>query len=226
MKLPRALLLTLATATTTRQTRAHVFRAVQEEENGVNSPGGDPVNIAPEVVEHDVIGSVLNYASFNYNVIYDGSDEGVPEFYNAQEILSEEGGDRVLGELTRAYGQLAWSVAFEGIRNLRSSKDGRALQMLQMLPVRVTDIACPEGLMYAPEGVYCLNFKLGFTPGEADKDAVAELSDLMRTAIDTDGRLYDIVKTNKADTVISGLGNPGKGIDYTTTVEDTSEGGV
>jgi len=49
-------------------------------------------------------------------------------------------------------------------------------------------------------------------------------SDQLKAAINDEGQLYDIIKAANPDTPITGLGNPGKGIEYTGG-EETDTGG-
>ena len=46
-------------------------------------------------------------------------------------------------------------------------------------------------------------------------------SDQLKAAINDEGQLYDIIKATNPDTPITGLGNPGKGIEYTGGEEET-----
>ena len=82
--------------------------------------------------------------------------------------------------------------------------------------------ACPAGLKYAPADVPCLNFVLKIAPSGTmanDEALRASFEDAMNSAINADGKLYDIVYENDADTLVMGLGNPGNGQDYLLTVD-------
>ena len=46
-------------------------------------------------------------------------------------------------------------------------------------------------------------------------------SDQLKAAINDEGQLYDIIKATNPDTPITGLGNPGHGIEYTGGEEET-----
>ena len=79
--------------------------------------------------------------------------------------------------------------------------------------------ACPENIAYTPpDGVTCLNFNFMIASGEMAMEDIATFEDMMNTAI-SDGELYDIILEDSPNTNITGLGEPGKGYDYTA---DTS----
>ena len=231
----------------------------------------DKISVSPDIIpatpatrmEIDIVGSVIDYSSFDWSaLIFDGINQaGIPEFYNAEEIMLNAENNDVNTEIIRGFGILSTkllggmgSVAEEGKkRGLRTSRELQS-SLGTLEPVQVTDIgemngtlfyqhyyfisfsissplcsnivnfprfnpiiACPEGLLYAPKDVYCLNFKLLVNPAvAADAEMINSFYDRLKSAIDSEGRLYDIVKEANPNTVVTGLGIPGKGIDYTS----------
>lgn len=87
-----------------------------------------------------------------------------------------------------------------------------------MEPVQVTDVACPAGLTYAPQDAFCLNFKFTIDP-EMQEGQFAAFSEKLKWAVDESGLLYDTIKRDHPDTLIKGLGSPGKGIEYLASEE-------
>jgi hypothetical protein len=70
--------------------------------------------------------------------------------------------------------------------------------------------ACPSGLSYADVGSACIEFQVTVLLDDLSAESTTAYSEEMTRRIN-DGELYDIVKSNYADTFIYGLGNPGKG---------------
>lgn len=179
--------------------------------------------------EIDIVGSVLDYSSFDYSAIFDGSNAGVPDFYNAAEVMANEGKNDVLSHVIKGFGSLSnqllgelGGAAEQGKRNrwrgLRASRT-RELQSgaaASLQPVVVTDIPCPDGLAYAPKDTICLNFKMVMDTPSLDNGQVDTFAGSLKKAIDEEGRLYDIITTDFPDTAIKGMGSPGKGVDYQT----------
>lgn len=78
-------------------------------------------------------------------------------------------------------------------------------------------IECPEGLAYAPEKGYCLNFQFKILPDNAlaqDEAMANKFVAMMKMHINEIGTHYDKVYEANPETIIMGLGNPGRGIDY------------
>ena len=73
-------------------------------------------------------------------------------------------------------------------------------------------IECPEGLEYAPPSAFCVQFTV------AMKSPMSAFSTTMNYAI-KNGELYDAIISLNQDTVIKGMGSPGKGVRY-----DSSDG--
>lgn len=98
---------------------------------------------APETeprVELIVTGSVLDYSSFDYCKIRDGSNKGVPDFYNAQEVMDNEDENNVLGHVIRSFGSLINDIVGELFDNLEEVT-------IQFLPVVVSDVRKLEGAL-------------------------------------------------------------------------------
>jgi len=206
---------------------------------GVGSPGKgiayldeeEPPAVLPPAytgqLELDITGTVIDYSSFDYSGLLDGRTSGMPDFYNAQKISDNLDSNDVLSHLIKGFGSLSnqlldelEDVTEEGKkRGLRTKK--RELQSL--LPVEVTDVVCPADLAYAPKDAYCLNFKLTIDTDSMTDEQVAAFSEKLKWAIDEAGLLYDNVKKEYPETLITGLGNPGKGIDYLDLDEDTND---
>ncbi|KAL7490544.1 hypothetical protein ACHAWT_000113, partial [Skeletonema menzelii] len=106
----------------------------------------------------------------------------------------------------------------------------------------VDDIACPDGLTYAPKDASCIKFTITMKPSEglSQYDQVRScLESNIKNAIDN-GELYNIVKDiSTNDDKITGLGIPGAGIDYivgeregtgdvdgSTTTDETAPAGL
>ena len=76
-------------------------------------------------------------------------------------------------------------------------------------------LACPAGLSYAPAGGHCLEFAVGLFG--ADPSRATTLQDVaarIRFLVDVEGALYDAVREAHPDTLVAGLGVPGKGRRY------------
>lgn len=90
----------------------------------------------------NVVGSVLDYSSFNYSGILDGSSK--PSYYDAAEVNANEGDNNVLTELTAGYQALADELMAESRRGLRTSIHARMLQALNTVTAadvgKLTDI--------------------------------------------------------------------------------------
>jgi hypothetical protein len=75
---------------------------------------------------------------------------------------------------------------------------------------------CPPGLIYANSGSPCLNFTNLLIPlpgGPLESpQLVEEFIQSFSDAVNNDGRLYDALVEEYPETVIVGLGDPGKGI--------------
>ena len=69
--------------------------------------------------------------------------------------------------------------------------------------------------MYAPKDLFCINFKLNFNPDPSYEGIMDSLLTNLKTAINDEGKLYDIIKETYPKTLITGMGSPGKGVDYT-----------
>ncbi|KAL7535532.1 hypothetical protein ACHAXR_009158 [Thalassiosira sp. AJA248-18] len=124
---------------------------------------GDQVTIARENVGAapmiiNIVGSVVDYSALgikNY-AIFDSSSIDETEYYNADQVMSNDGDNKVLRQVISGFGQLAIELlgelnagyTEEGKRNLRragttaTSSSSRALQgtMGSMDPVHVEDI--------------------------------------------------------------------------------------
>eukprot|EP00579_Thalassiosira_antarctica_P033098 CAMPEP_0201994884 /NCGR_PEP_ID=MMETSP0905-20130828/2567_1 /ASSEMBLY_ACC=CAM_ASM_000554 /TAXON_ID=420261 /ORGANISM="Thalassiosira antarctica, Strain CCMP982" /LENGTH=1215 /DNA_ID=CAMNT_0048549931 /DNA_START=312 /DNA_END=3959 /DNA_ORIENTATION=- len=173
----------------------------------------------------DIVGSVLDYSSFDYAALFERKLDEIPEYFNATEIENNKGANNVLSHVIKAFGQLANQlignlqsngVTEEGKRK-RNLRGGRGLQPIvaQLNPVQVTDIPCPPGLVYAPKDLFCINFKMSFDTDPSNEGIVDSLITNLKTAIDDEGKLYDIIKETYPKTFITGMGSPGKGEDYT-----------
>eukprot|EP00578_Thalassiosira_sp_NH16_P004303 CAMPEP_0181130878 /NCGR_PEP_ID=MMETSP1071-20121207/30107_1 /TAXON_ID=35127 /ORGANISM="Thalassiosira sp., Strain NH16" /LENGTH=1153 /DNA_ID=CAMNT_0023216995 /DNA_START=242 /DNA_END=3703 /DNA_ORIENTATION=- len=174
----------------------------------------------------DIVGSTLDYSTFDYSTIFDGVNAGVPDFYNAAEVTANIGKNEVLSHVIKGFGNLSnellgklGGAAEQGKRRaLRgTTTTGRELQngaAASLKPVVVTDIPCPDGLEYAPKDTLCLNFKMVMDTPSLDDGQVNAFADGLRKAIDEEGRLYDIITKGYANTQLKGIGSPGKGVDY------------
>lgn len=83
--------------------------------------------------------------------------------------------------------------------------------------------ACPENLAFAPKDAMCLNFKFDIDTGDLTPEIVESFRSKLVKAIDEEGLLYDRVLSLYPETLVTGLGSPGKGIDYTTPTYDTDK---
>ncbi|KAL3758420.1 hypothetical protein ACHAWU_006080 [Discostella pseudostelligera] len=180
-------------------------------------PTPSPTVDAAETLSVSIVGSVLDYSSFDYSGILDGSSK--PTYYDAAEINANEGDNNVIAELTEGY-QLLADELMSGMRRSLRASNARRLQTLNT--VTAADVAdCPADLVYAPEGALCLNFTFDIDTSALSEEDAATFADQLETAIN-DGELYDKVKYIYPDTLISGLGSPGSGIDYTVPSNATS----
>lgn len=164
----------------------------------------------------DITGSVLDYSSFDFSPMLNGRNDGLPDFYNAQEIMENSEGNDVLSDLIQGFGALANTLLSELGGVTEEGKRRRELASLE--PVQVTDVACPAGLTYAPQDAFCLNFKFTIDP-EMQEGQFAAFSEKLKWAVDESGLLYDTIKRDHPDTLIKGLGSPGKGIEYLASEE-------
>ena len=72
--------------------------------------------------------------------------------------------------------------------------------------------ACPDGLAYALAEAFCLKYLATVDFGDmSQEDAIAFVDALERRI--SDGNLYGIVRDSNEATEITGLGNPGAGVD-------------
>lgn len=93
-------------------------------------PGGVDLVEGPGL---DVVGSVLDYSDIDYQEILNGGLEAL-EYYDAQEVMSNEDGNDILSHVIKGFGALS----NKGVqRNLRG---GRDLQNAELQPVQVSDI--------------------------------------------------------------------------------------
>jgi len=236
-------LVVVTTAATAAATTTTVASEVEDEGTTATvaaTTTKEPVVIVPAPTEPadpivpgkgivmDVVGSVLDYSAFDFSGIFVGNEEGIPDFFNAADIMGNTDENNVLGQVIEAFNELAlaWKdVALPDIteerkrRGLRSNKqrEGGARKLAgigTLLPVLVTDISCPSGLTYAPNGAYCLNFKFIIENNIATD--LTPLGEMLEDVINDEGGLYDVVKANNPDSALTGMGSPGRGIDYLT----------
>lgn len=91
-------------------------------------PTPAPIVAAAETLSVSIVGSVLDYSSFDYSGILDGSSK--PTYFDAAEINANEGDNNVINELTAGY-QLVADELMSGLRrSLRALKYARKLQTL------------------------------------------------------------------------------------------------
>jgi len=126
--------------------------------------------------------------------------------------MTNEDENDILSHAIKGFGLLANELMVTlRTRSLRG--DRRDLQVAELKPVQVSDIACPDGLPYAPPQTFCIKFVFEFrTDPESEsltRSLIIELEDSIN-----EGMLYDVIKTNYPETFIKGMGSPGKGVDY------------
>ena len=74
--------------------------------------------------------------------------------------------------------------------------------------------ACDSGLVYAPEGGYCVAFQIKLARDEIlTEDIIGAFAASLEESINS-GDLYQCVRKKYPDTLISGLGSPGDGVEY------------
>ena len=61
-------------------------------------------------LELGIVGSILDYSSFDYSKIFDGSNEGVPSFYNAQDVMVNKDKNNVFTHVINGFGSLMTEV--------------------------------------------------------------------------------------------------------------------
>ncbi|KAL7547658.1 hypothetical protein ACHAWF_010942 [Thalassiosira exigua] len=200
-----------------------------------------PVDPSPLVIS-DVLGSVLDYRATDYRSYtaaeYQAWD--VPNAWNVQANTTRGLGalDHVIWgflalceEIVAEYAATGWeeelaAAAKEGRggggggrrRRGRVLEEGKAELIggsYVELPPKVTDVVCPSGLTYAPQGGYCLNFRFEVHMPNMSEDYAEVFSDKLTEEIDDTGKLYDLVNGEYPDGPVTGLGRPGKGIDWT-----------
>lgn len=90
-------------------------------------PTPSPTVDAAETLSVSIVGSVLDYSSFDYSGILDGSSK--PTYYDAAEINANEGDNNVIAELTEGY-QLLADELMSGMRRSLRASNARRLQTL------------------------------------------------------------------------------------------------
>lgn len=164
-------------------------------------------------IELNIIGSVLDYTKFSHELAIFGQQmdvSSVPNFISAQDVTSNADGNNVRAQFSTCIGELAKEqLGKVVIRNRRRRpRGGRYLRNEQ---VKVENIVCPRGLIYAPEGGICVNFKM--------MSVVPNLIERVNN-----GDMYRCVKRRFSRTKITGFGNPGSGIDYTKSATAVDDG--
>ena len=163
-------------------------------------------------LEMDIVGLAWEVESFQQGQSYS-------TFYNAYEVKNNMYDNNILQQFIQSFGELSDNIfneieASTARALLRKIDVNRKLQALQ--PVEVSDIACPDSIAYSPpwwSSVRCLNFHVIIDIEGMDSANVATYEEEVTLAVSR-GDLYDIAKADYPETLITGLGNPGKGYSY------------
>jgi len=168
-------------------------------------------------ITFNIIGSVTDYSS--YFLQNDNDNNDITPSITAKDILANsESKKGAMGQLITAFTTLSMTTLKNkcSTEEIMQEKSMLPVSMLGKLDTSVKDTACPKGLSYAPPNESCVEFTIIMTHGEdlSQYDQVGScLEETINTAID-DGELYKIVKEMDDDTKITGLGNPGAGLEY------------